>query len=113
MKLFSINGFERCEDNNILTVYTDKNTCHLPLKDFERWLKKTDRLKWIEDWSDHDGEHCQESGEYTLSQYWDMGSRFVSSDIYDFIVIHFVNPFKSESLNKILKHYEQQVADLV
>jgi hypothetical protein len=104
MKLFAINGFERCEDT--LTVYTDKNTCHIPLQDFEKWLKRTDRLQWIEDWSDHTGEHCQESGEYTLSQYWDMGARFISVDIYDFIVIHFVNPF--ENLTKTLKQIQSQ-----
>jgi len=110
MKQFTINDFERCEETNTLTVYTDKNTCLIPLSDFERWIKHTERLQWIEDWSDHAGEHCQESGEYTIEQYWEMGSRLISSDIYDFIVIHFINPFKDipNTLNQITTEYAKQ-----
>jgi hypothetical protein len=116
MKLFDIIHFERCEENNILTAQLDNgNNCHIPLTDFTKWLKRTDRLGWSEDYSDYSGEHLQETGEYSLDQYWEMGTRFIHHDISDFIMIHFVNPFNEipKSIHHIINHYEQEAAHLV
>lgn len=89
-RLFNI--IEYNIDSNVLTVELDTpNRCHIPLDRFESWLKKSDRLQWVNDYSDASGEHCQETGEYSLEQYWELPSALIKNDIYDFIVIHFVS----------------------
>jgi hypothetical protein len=61
----------------------------------------------VHDWSDHTGEHCQESGTYTLDQYWDMSHQYIAHDIYTYILINFVDPFKDikNSITKITAEY--------
>jgi len=90
-KQFKVIDFNKDQFTNILTVDLDCNRCHIPLDKFEKWLGSTDKLNWVHDWSDHDGEHCQESGRYNISQYWDMSQKQIQHDIYDFIDIHFVS----------------------
>ena len=108
-QLFTVLDFNRDQDTNILTVDLDCNRCHIPLKKFEKWLDRTDRLDWVHDWSDHNGDHCQETGRYNISQYWEMSAKQINKDIYEFIVIHFVNPFKGiiDSINEITAEYER------
>ena len=105
--LFKVLDFYRDQDTNILTVDLDCNRCHIPLSQFEKWLDRTDRLEWVHDWSDNTGEHCQETGRYSISQYWQMSAKQIQHDIYEFIVIHFTNPLQGiiNSLNQITNEY--------
>jgi hypothetical protein len=106
--LMKIIDFNLDRDDNQLTVETDKyRSCQINLEQFEAWLKRTDRLQWIHDWSDHDGGHCQENGEYSLDQYWQMADAFIKHDIYEFIVINFIDPIKDikHSITKITHEY--------
>lgn len=109
--LFEIIDYNADTDCNVLTVdLSTDNRCHIPLDKFQAWLKPTDRLQWVHDWSDHDGDHCQETGEYSLDQYWQMAHAFIKHDIYEFIVIHFVDPFKGikNSITKMTTEYAGQ-----
>ena len=106
MKLFEITDYNK--DNKILTVdLSTGNRCHIPLLNFETWLIRSERLQWIADYPDHNGEHVQEAGIMSLEQYWEMSHHFIHADIYDFIVIHFVDDSKSiqQSLKKITDNY--------
>jgi hypothetical protein len=105
--LFEIIDFITDRNINSLTVELENNTCEIPLSKFEAWLERTDRLNWVHDWSDHSGEHCQESGTYTLDQYWDMSHQYIAHDIYTYILINFVDPFKDikNSITKITAEY--------
>ena len=105
--LFEIIDFITDRNINSLTVELENNTCEIPLSKFEAWLERTDRLNWVHDWSDHTGEHCQESGTYTLDQYWDMSHQYIAHDIYTYILINFVDPFKDikNSITKITAEY--------
>lgn len=107
--------YERDINTNILSVQLESNTCHIPLIAFERWLIQSDKLSWVHDWSDESGQHCQETGEYTIEQYWDMGMRHIKADIYDFFVIHkFITPQPIEkSLNIICNEYKRKATQLV
>jgi hypothetical protein len=105
--LFEIIDFIAERNLNSLTVELENTTCEIPLSKFEDWLQRTDRLNWVHDWSDHTGEHCQESGTYTLDQYWDMSHKYIAHDIYTYILINFVDPFKDikNSITKITAEY--------
>jgi len=105
--LFEIIDFIAERNLNSLTVELENTTCEIPLSKFEDWLHRTDRLNWVHDWSDHSGEHCQESGTYTLDQYWDMSHQYIAHDIYTYILINFVDPFKDikNSITKITAEY--------
>lgn len=106
--LFKILDFNVDSDINCLHVELDTDhKCHIPLDQFEKWLERTDRLAWTHDWSDHNGEHCQETGQYTIDQYWDMSAKFIKHDIYEFIVINFIDPIKGikDSITKITSEY--------
>jgi hypothetical protein len=107
--LFEITEYNVDRDCNVLCVdLSTEHRCHIPLTQFEKWLQRTDRLSWVHDWSDHDGEHCQETGEYSTEQYWEMSTAFIKHDIYEFIVIHFVSDaFKDikDSITKITHEY--------
>lgn len=92
--LFEIIDFITERNLNSLTVELENNTCEIPLSKYEDWLQRTDRLNWVHDWSDHTGEHCQETGTYTLDQYWKMSSRHIAHDIYSFILAHFLDAIK-------------------
>lgn len=105
--LFEVIDFERDQSCDMLTVILKERNCYIPLRQFERWLDRTDRLNWVHDWSDHTGSHCQETGTYSISSYWDMSHKMIKADIYDFICIHFVDPFKTikNSINEITRQY--------
>lgn len=109
-KLFTIIDFERSQEDNLLTVMLNCNNCFILLSDFEKWLERTDRLLWENNYSDESGDHCQENGAYSLSQYWDMGYKFITNDIYDFIVIHYTTPFKDipKTLTNITNTYARK-----
>lgn len=99
----NIQDFTKDTRNNLLTVDTDKETCHINLSDFEAWLDRTDRLDWESNHADHTGSHVQSSGRFNMEDYWE--SPYVTGDISDYITIHFVDAFNLQlSLNKILSH---------
>jgi hypothetical protein len=110
-RLFEIVDYNKDAESNLITVEVETNTshnrCYLPLTTFENWLNRTDRLNWIHDWSDQCGSHCQETGKYSINSYWEMANAYIKADIYDFIVIHFVNPFSDipNAINQITKEY--------
>lgn len=105
--LFKVIDFYVDRDTNILTVDLDCNRCHIPLNQFENWLDRTDRLDWTKDWADHDGDHCQVSGKYSISEYWGIYWGCIHKDIYDFIVINYTNPMQGiiDSINEITSEY--------
>lgn len=106
--LMKIIDFNLDRDDNQLTVELDQyKSCQINLGQFEGWLKRTDRLQWIHDWADHDGDHCQDQGEYTLDQYWQMADAYIKHDIYEFIVINFIDPIKGikNSITNITNEY--------
>ena len=107
--LFEVIDYNVDRDCNLLFVaLSTDNNCYIPLDQFEKWLKRSDRLEWSHDWSDHDGEHCQVSGKWTIQEYWEQYHElFLKKDIYDFIVIHFTDPFKDiqNSITKITTEY--------
>lgn len=106
--LFKIVDFAVEHDDNEIIAHLDtEHVCHIPLDKYQDWLKRTDRLQWVHDYSDHTGEHCQDTGEYTIDQYWEMADAFIKHDIYEFISIHFIDPFTGikESIIKITREY--------
>jgi hypothetical protein len=106
--LMKIVDFYLDREDNQLTVDLDTdNRCYIQVDQFEAWLKRTDRLQWVHDYADYTGEHCQDTGEYSLDQYWQMAQAYIKHDIYEFIVIHFVDPFKGikDSITKITTEY--------
>lgn len=107
-KLFKITDFSvEHDDNEIIATLDTQHVCHIPLNKFERWLKQTDRLEWVHEYSDNTGDHIQETGRYTMDQYWGMSRAYLKYDIYEFIGIHFIDPFTSikESIIKINREY--------
>lgn len=115
--LFEVIDYNVDRDCNLLFVaLSTENNCYIPLRKFERWLDRTDRLDWVHDWSDQNGDHCQETGRYKISQYWEMSSRQIHQDIYEFIVIHFVDPFQGiiDSITEITnEHARKQATNVV
>lgn len=105
--LMKVIDYHMDRDENALTVELDSNTCHIPLDQFEAWLERTDRLYWVHDYADHTGEHCQEHGQYTPEQYWQMSFQYIAHDIYEFIVINFIDPVKGiqDCITKITSEY--------
>lgn len=105
--LMKIIDFNLDRDDNQITVDLDTNRCFIPLDQFEAWLKRTDRLQWVHDYSDYTGEHCQDTGEYSFDQYWQMAQAYIKHDIYEFIVINFIDPIKGikDSITNITTEY--------
>lgn len=105
--LMKIIDFNLDRDDNQITVDLDTNRCFIPLDQFESWLKRTDRLQWVHDYSDYTGEHCQDTGEYSFDQYWQMAQAYIKHDIYEFIVINFIDPIKGikDSITNITTEY--------
>lgn len=109
--LLKIIDFNVDRDDNALTVELNThNTCHIKLDQFEQWLERTDRLEWVRDWADHDGDHCQVTGKYSFKEYWAIYRGSIHQDIYDFIVINFIDPVKGikDSITKITNEYAGQ-----
>lgn len=98
------------DDNEIIAQLDTQHVCHIPLNKFQAWLKRTDRLEWINDSSDHNGDHVQHAGTYTLDQYWQLDTAWIKRDLYEFIAIHFIDPFTGikESIIKITREYAGQ-----
>lgn len=106
--LLKIIDFNVDKDDNALTVELNThNTCHIKLDQFEQWLERTDRLEWVRDWADHDGDHFQVTGKYSFKEYWAIYRGSIHQDIYDFIVINFIDPVKGikDSITKITNEY--------
>jgi hypothetical protein len=95
------------EENQLLVELDQYKSCQIKLSQYEAWLKRTDRLEWVSDYADYTGSHCQETGEYSLDQYWDLPQDYIKHDIYEFIVINFIDPIKDikNSITKITHEY--------
>lgn len=104
-KLFTVLDFNKDETSNKLCVEITNHSLEIPLNQFNTWLKRTDRLHWVHDYTDHNGEHVQETGEYTFDTYWGMAWNYIAHDIYEFVV-NFIDPTKGiNSINQILSTY--------
>lgn len=106
-QLFKVVSFERNVEQNELFVELETNNVWIPLNQFEKWLADSDRLYWEHNYSDHNGDHVQECGLYTIDQYWQMASIYILNDIYEYFIVNkFVDPFAGikNSITKILEN---------
>lgn len=90
-KLFEIEDFNLWEDE--IEVFLTKGEVqrekNIPRAKFENWLKDSGRLDWEDNYSDHTGEHVQETGSMTIDQYWD-DCHFEQKcfDLYEYLILH-------------------------
>lgn len=96
MKKFEITEYNVDRDCNVLCAdLSTGHRCHIQLDQFENWLNSTDRLEWVNDWADHDGDHCMVSGKYSIAEYWGIYWGCIHKDIQDFIQINFIDSFEN------------------
>ncbi len=88
-QLFEIEDFELWETE--IEVFTASGKDYLISREqFENWLRWDDRLNWEYNYSDCAGEHVQELGVMSLTEYWAQDSDTIKSDLYDFIVVKII-----------------------
>ena len=104
-KLFNITDFNLWEKE--IEVLTDKKDYFIPRQKFEDWLRWDDRLNWEMNYSDHNGDHKQETGVMSLEEYWSTDQKGIKEDLYDYIVTKIIGARVFEikpALNNILEH---------
>jgi hypothetical protein len=83
----------------------DEKGLFIPRQAFEDWLIRTDRLEKCDDYVIA-GEHEQHVFKVPIDQYYlDFSNERIESDLYDYIVINYTDPFYIKpALNNILQN---------
>lgn len=106
--LFEIESYSL--DESEIIVYPDHGEpVTFSKTKFENWLLFTDRLNWEMNFSDNGGDHIQQVGTLSLSEYWEMLPASINADLYDYIILKVMNEaeiFKiQEPLQNIFNHF--------
>ena len=87
-QLFEITDYNLWEDD--IEVFTDKKDYFIIRQKFENWLRFSDRLNYEMNYSDHNGEHIQETWVMSLEEYWGLTRKEIIKDLYDYIVVKII-----------------------
>lgn len=85
-QLFQISHFYRSSKWIVVYIRGQQASYNVNREDFEQWLERTDRLEWINVTPDYSGEPVEETGTYTMKEYWALPSWQIERHLYEHII---------------------------
>lgn len=106
-KLFKIVNYTLEENQIVVDIdrHGKEEEIKIPRRPYEQWLEDSSRLEWVNDWSNHEGMHMQQTGTFELDMYWHDSFIDKKNDLYDWLILKKVSEgvFKIEQpLSNIL-----------
>lgn len=103
-QLFEITDFTLFDEEIEVTIERGERekTISVPRARFEKWLQNTDRIDYCKDYCEA-GEHVQQTGTFTIENYWGDINIEKKTDLYEFIVLKMMDVRKTFDIETPLK----------